>query len=149
MSLKDRKIRERCSFNLTNFFDKNFKILISRRIKIFTKTSHLKLVGTPCKIPNKHRETFSTTLSLKSYLLQEWKYLFLSKCHQRIQTQSCDPGDICFQPAVPWWSWTNVKKAALDQSTKVLRLMFNTNAMKRRWCDYGKSKLGLLLEISP
>ena len=26
----------------------NFKILISRRLEIFTKTSHLKLVGTPC-----------------------------------------------------------------------------------------------------
>ena len=33
---------------MTNFFNKKFKILISRRFEIFTKTSHLKLVGTHC-----------------------------------------------------------------------------------------------------
>ena len=39
----------RSHFNLTNFFDrKNSQILISRKFEIFTKTSHLKLVGTPC-----------------------------------------------------------------------------------------------------
>ena len=32
------------------FWTKNFKILISRRFEIFTKTSHLKLVGTACRI---------------------------------------------------------------------------------------------------
>ena len=32
------------------YLTKNFKILISRRFEIFTKTSHLKLVGTPCTI---------------------------------------------------------------------------------------------------
>ena len=39
----------RSHLNLTNFFDqKNFKILISPRFEIFTKTFHLKLVGTHC-----------------------------------------------------------------------------------------------------
>ena len=37
------------SLQFDEFFDrKNFKILISRRFEIITKTSHLKLVGTPC-----------------------------------------------------------------------------------------------------
>ena len=36
----------RSHFNLTNIFDKKIlKILTSRRFEIFTKTSHLKLVG--------------------------------------------------------------------------------------------------------
>ena len=39
----------RSHFNLTTFFDrKNFNIVISRKFEILTKTSLLKLVGTPC-----------------------------------------------------------------------------------------------------
>ena len=46
----------RSPFNLTIFFDKNFKILISCRFEIFTKTSHLKLVGTPCRLGHKYQK---------------------------------------------------------------------------------------------
>ena len=41
------------SLQFDEYFDrKNFKILISHRFEIFTKTSHLKLVGTPCSYKN-------------------------------------------------------------------------------------------------
>ena len=36
------------SLQFDEFLAKNFKVLISRRLEIFTKNYHFKLVGTPC-----------------------------------------------------------------------------------------------------
>ena len=58
-------------FNLTNLFD---KIPISRRFEIFTKASHLKLVGTPCikffrtKIGTKLWKTKKKSLEIRTWL---------------------------------------------------------------------------------
>ena len=53
---------------------KKFKIPISRRFEIFTKTSHLKLVGTPCikffrtKIGTKLWKTKKKSLEIRTWL---------------------------------------------------------------------------------
>ena len=85
----------RSPFNLTNFFDKNFKILISRRFEIFTKTCldtlyMLKnetfwMIFTHCVLLPNH-STKKSTLNLKppTDISTDWIYLMETYMNSRI-----------------------------------------------------------------
>ena len=68
---------------MTNFFC-NFKILISRKFEIFIKTSHLKLVGTPCTTisqaeEGKRKKMFNQTCDHCQKVFKNYK-TYLSHC---------------------------------------------------------------------
>ena len=101
------------------FWQKNFKILISVRFEIFTKTSHLKLVGTPCTILWQFFKIHFSIFCLKQifgfllpYFASDFGLLNFECCFERLCCY------FCFVPCIISWHKNSANKQKLKIQKK-------------------------------